>query len=39
MAIGRGDFSTVSVGTKLRITFGTNPADNTEIITAVSVVS
>ena len=39
MTIGRGDFSSVTVGTKLRITFGTHPTLKTEIITAVIVVT
>lgn len=37
MAIGRGDFSTVSTGNRLRITFGTDPQDGSEIITAVTI--
>ena len=39
MTIGRGDFTSVTVGMKLRITFGTHPTDHTEIITAVTVVT
>jgi hypothetical protein len=39
MTIGKGDFSSVTVGMKLRILFGIHPTLNTEIITAVIVVT
>lgn len=35
MTIGRGDFSSVTAGSRLRIHFGLHPTDGREIITAV----
>ena len=36
--IGGKDFSSVTAGNTLKITFGTHPDDGSEIITAVSIV-
>ena len=38
MRIGGKDFSSVTAGNTLKITFGTHPDDGSEIITAVSIV-
>ena len=37
MAIGQKDFTSVKVGNRLTITFGTHPDDGSEIITAVEI--